>query len=180
MKKELKDIEPLSKENLDIKTWASNIQLWINLQQVDNPRKIFTACVLTTKGEPRKIIQELENDTSDEGCRRIRKQNEKSQHQSLLLLFYLITQTKVQLEFPSYTFDSDPIVCTNKRKVDKVQESIESIHNKKVNRSLKDNPRPIITPALRKRKEKKLEFLLRKKLKKNYGTKKEGSPILNE
>jgi len=65
LKKELKDIEKLSKENLDIKTWASEIQLWIDLEEIDNPRKIFLACVLTSKGEPRKIIQELESHNED-------------------------------------------------------------------------------------------------------------------
>jgi len=65
LKKELKDIEPLTKENLDIKSWASDIQLWIDLQDVTNPRKIYIACVLTSKGEPRQIIQELKNNNND-------------------------------------------------------------------------------------------------------------------
>jgi len=57
LKKELKDIESLTKENLDVKSWASDIQLWIDLQDVTNPRKIYITCVLTSKGEPRQIIQ---------------------------------------------------------------------------------------------------------------------------
>jgi len=61
LKKELKDIEKLTKDNLDIKTWASEIQLWIELEEVTNPKKIFIACVLTSTGEPRKVIQELKN-----------------------------------------------------------------------------------------------------------------------
>ena len=69
LKKELKEVEPLSKENLDIKSWASDLQLWIDLQQVNNPRKIFIACVVTSKGEPRQIIQELQgaSNNDDEG-----------------------------------------------------------------------------------------------------------------
>jgi len=61
LKKELKDIEKLTKDNLDIKTWASEIQLWIELEEVTNPKKIFIACFLTSMGEPRKVIQELKN-----------------------------------------------------------------------------------------------------------------------
>ena len=60
LKKELKDIEPLSVSNLDVKSWESDIQWWIKLQSITSPRKIFIACVLTSRGEPRKIIQELQ------------------------------------------------------------------------------------------------------------------------
>jgi len=66
LKKELKEVEVLSKENLDIQTWYSDIQLWIELHNVTDPKKIFIACVLTSKGEPRKIIQELETKNEDE------------------------------------------------------------------------------------------------------------------
>ena len=66
LKKELKGIEVLSKENLDIQTWYSDIQLWAELQDVTDPKKIFIACVLTSKGEPRKIIQQLENKDQEE------------------------------------------------------------------------------------------------------------------
>ena len=47
LKKELKDIEKISKENLDIKSWESEIRLWIKLEEVTDPKKIFTACLLT-------------------------------------------------------------------------------------------------------------------------------------
>ena len=66
LKKELKNVEKLTTEELDIKSWASDIQLWIDLEEVNNPKKIFIACVLTSKGEPRKIIQELENKNDDD------------------------------------------------------------------------------------------------------------------
>ncbi|KAG4084962.1 hypothetical protein H8356DRAFT_1062634 [Neocallimastix lanati (nom. inval.)] len=61
LKKELKDIEKLSKDNLDIKTWCSDLELWVELGEVTDERKIFLACVLTSTGEPRQIIQELGN-----------------------------------------------------------------------------------------------------------------------
>eukprot|EP00833_Pecoramyces_ruminatium_P018636 jgi/Orpsp1_1/1192668/evm.model.d7180000095092.1 len=67
LKKELKGIEKLSKENLDIKSWASELQLWMQLQDESDPQKIFLACVLTSTGEPRRIIQDLqENNSNDE------------------------------------------------------------------------------------------------------------------
>ncbi|OUM61337.1 hypothetical protein PIROE2DRAFT_12675 [Piromyces sp. E2] len=68
LKKELKDIEKLSKEHLDIKSWASEIQLWINLENVTDTKKIYIACVLTSIGEVREVIQELhtENEDSEE------------------------------------------------------------------------------------------------------------------
>ena len=59
LKKELKDIEKLNKEHLDIKSWASELQLWIDLEEVTDPKKIYVACVLTSVGEPRQVIQEL-------------------------------------------------------------------------------------------------------------------------
>eukprot|EP00833_Pecoramyces_ruminatium_P012611 jgi/Orpsp1_1/1186643/evm.model.d7180000052195.1 len=66
LKKELKDIEPLTKENLDVKSWSSDIQLWIDLQDITNPKKIYIACVITSKGEPRQIIQELKSKDTNE------------------------------------------------------------------------------------------------------------------
>lgn len=66
LKKELKDVEKLTKENLDIKTWESDIKLWIELEEVENPKKIFMACLLTSRDEPRKIIQELEDSDDDD------------------------------------------------------------------------------------------------------------------
>ena len=59
LKKELKDIEKLNKEHLDIKSWASELQLWIDLEEVTDPQKIYVACVLTSIGETRQVIQEL-------------------------------------------------------------------------------------------------------------------------
>jgi len=61
LKKELKDIEKLTKKNLDIKSWASELKLWIRHQHVTDPETIFTACILTSSGETREIIQELED-----------------------------------------------------------------------------------------------------------------------
>jgi len=67
LKKELKDVEKLGKDNLDIKSWASELKLWIKYQNVVDPETIFTACILTSVGEPREVIQELEidKDSSD-------------------------------------------------------------------------------------------------------------------
>ena len=73
LKKELKDIEKLSKDHLDIKSWASELKLWIELEGVTDPKKIYIACILTSVGEAREVIQELRNgseeseeDTEDE------------------------------------------------------------------------------------------------------------------
>jgi len=59
LKKELKGIEKISKEILDIKSWESEIQLWIKLEEVTDPKTIFTACLLTSTGELREVIQNL-------------------------------------------------------------------------------------------------------------------------
>ena len=64
LKKELKDIEKISKENLDVKTWKSDLELWIKLEHVEDSKIIFYACVLTSIGETRKVIQELMDDNN--------------------------------------------------------------------------------------------------------------------
>lgn len=46
LKKELKSIEKLKKETLDIRSWASDLRLWIRLQNVRDPQTIFVACIL--------------------------------------------------------------------------------------------------------------------------------------
>jgi len=71
LKKELRDVEKLTRENLDVKSWSSDLKLWIDLQKIQDKKIIYTACVLTSTGEPRQIIQELlenskEEDSSDE------------------------------------------------------------------------------------------------------------------
>eukprot|EP00833_Pecoramyces_ruminatium_P009209 jgi/Orpsp1_1/1183241/evm.model.c7180000084386.1 len=66
LKKELKGIEKLSKDHLDIKSWASELELWMELQEVTEPRKIYLACILTSIGETRQIIQDLRNNNIDE------------------------------------------------------------------------------------------------------------------
>eukprot|EP00833_Pecoramyces_ruminatium_P018412 jgi/Orpsp1_1/1192444/evm.model.d7180000093291.1 len=66
LKKELKDVEKLNKEHLDIKSWASDIQLWIDLQKIKDPKKIYLGCVLTSSGEPRQIIQDLKDNKTEE------------------------------------------------------------------------------------------------------------------
>ena len=60
LKKELKDIEKLNKEHLDIRSWASDLKFWIRYQHGDDPETIFTACILTSTGEPREVIQNME------------------------------------------------------------------------------------------------------------------------
>ena len=62
LKKELKGIEKLSKDNLDIKSWASELRLWIRYQHVVDPETIFIACILTSTGETREIIQDMEKE----------------------------------------------------------------------------------------------------------------------
>ncbi len=73
LKKQLKGIEKLSPTNLDTKAWKSDIKLWIDFQNVRDPEIIYTACVLTSSGETREIIQDLRSgdnfgteDTDDE------------------------------------------------------------------------------------------------------------------
>lgn len=61
LKKELKDFEKLTKQNLDINSWANELKAWIKYQHIKDPETIFTACILTASGEPREIIQELED-----------------------------------------------------------------------------------------------------------------------
>jgi len=49
LKKELKDIPRLSEDNLDVSTWRSELKLWIEIERVTDPKKMFWACVLTTE-----------------------------------------------------------------------------------------------------------------------------------
>jgi len=51
------------------------------------------------------------------------------------------------------------MVCATKRKADKGYKNndINIQKGKKTHKSLKDNPRPIVTPALRKKKENQLK-----------------------
>ena len=71
LKKELKDIEKISKENLDVKTGKSDLELWIKHEHIEDSKIIFYACVLISIGETRKVIQELmdnndkDNDSDD-------------------------------------------------------------------------------------------------------------------
>jgi len=41
LKKELKDVEKISKENLDIKTWKPDLELWITFEHIEDPKIIF-------------------------------------------------------------------------------------------------------------------------------------------
>jgi len=66
LKKELKDIEKISKENLDVKTGKSDLELWIKLEHIEDSKIIFYACVLISIGETRKVIQELMDDDKDD------------------------------------------------------------------------------------------------------------------
>jgi len=59
LKKELKGIDKLTKKNLDIKSWKSDLKLWIKYQHITDQEIIFTACILTSSGETREIIQDL-------------------------------------------------------------------------------------------------------------------------
>ncbi len=60
LQKQLKHIPKLTKENLDIKSWSSELKYWIKYQHVTDPETIFTACIITTSGQVREVIQELE------------------------------------------------------------------------------------------------------------------------
>ena len=91
LKKELKGIEKISKENLDIKSWESEIQLWIEIEDVTDPKTIFTACLLTSTGEPREVIQDLidnyntdsESESEDEEEESDSEEKKKDQYPSL-------------------------------------------------------------------------------------------------
>jgi len=65
LKKELRDIVKLSKENLDIKSWANELKLWIKIQGNTDPETIFNACLLTSSGEVQRVIEDLGEDSDD-------------------------------------------------------------------------------------------------------------------
>ena len=69
LKKELKDFDKLTKQNLVINSWVNEFKAWIKYQHIKDPETIFTACILTSSGKPREIIQELEdvNDLTEDG-----------------------------------------------------------------------------------------------------------------
>jgi len=64
LKKELKGIDKLTKKNLDIKSWKSELKLWIRYQNITDPEIIYIACILTSSGEVREIIQDLKDRNS--------------------------------------------------------------------------------------------------------------------
>lgn len=66
LKKELRDIVKLSKDNLDIKSWATELKLWIKIQGITDPETIFNACLLTSSGEVQRVIEDLGEDSDDE------------------------------------------------------------------------------------------------------------------
>ena len=66
LKKELRDIVKLSKDNLDIKSWATELKLWIKIQGIKDPETIFNACLLTSSGEVQRVIEDLGEDSDDE------------------------------------------------------------------------------------------------------------------
>ncbi|ORX76117.1 hypothetical protein BCR32DRAFT_284520 [Anaeromyces robustus] len=51
------NIEKLSKDNFDIKLWASELRLWIKYQKL-----YLLPVILTSIGETREVIQDMEND----------------------------------------------------------------------------------------------------------------------
>ena len=66
LKKELRDIVKLSKDNLDIKSWATELKLWIKIQGITDPETIFNACLFTSSGEVQRVIEDLGEDSDDE------------------------------------------------------------------------------------------------------------------
>jgi len=97
LKKELKDIPRLSEDNLDVQTWHSDLKLWIEIELVTDPKKIFWACVLTASGEPRKIIQDLESpdeeeDSEDEDDSNDSNSEEESRYPSLEKIVHTIEE----------------------------------------------------------------------------------------
>ena len=49
------------KKLLDKTLTSIESKTWIKYQHIKDPKIIFTACILITSGEPREIIQELED-----------------------------------------------------------------------------------------------------------------------
>jgi len=66
LKKELRDIVKLSKDNLNIKSWATELKLWIKIQGITDPETISNACLLTSSGEVQRVIEDLGEDSDDE------------------------------------------------------------------------------------------------------------------
>ena len=69
LKKQLRDIAKIGNENQDVQGWATDIKLWIKLQDVTSPRTIYYGCLLTAQGDAQRLIEdlrELRDEESDE------------------------------------------------------------------------------------------------------------------
>ena len=60
LKKQLKDITKIGNCNQDVQGWATDMGLWIKLQNVQDPRTIFYGCLLTSLGDAQRFLEDLQ------------------------------------------------------------------------------------------------------------------------
>jgi len=60
LKKQLKDITKIGNCNQDVQGWATDMGLWIKLQNVQDPRTIFYGCLLTSQGDAQRFLEDLQ------------------------------------------------------------------------------------------------------------------------
>ena len=53
------------KDNLDIKSWATELKFWIKIQGITDPETIFNTCLITSSGEIQRVIEDFGEDNND-------------------------------------------------------------------------------------------------------------------
>jgi len=66
LKKQLKDITKIGNGNHDVQGWSTDLQLWIQLQNINDSRTIFYGCLLTSQGDAQRFINDLKESGRDE------------------------------------------------------------------------------------------------------------------
>lgn len=59
LKRQLKDVIKIGKDNQDVQGWSTDIGLWIKLQDIKDPKTIFYGCLLTSQGDAQRFIEDL-------------------------------------------------------------------------------------------------------------------------
>jgi len=65
LKKELRDIDKIGKENQDVPTWETELKMWKNFQAIEDPKIIYFACLLTSHGEAQRLIEEMKDNLEE-------------------------------------------------------------------------------------------------------------------
>lgn len=66
LKEQLKDITKIGNGNRNVQGWSTDLQLWIQLQNITDSKTIFYGCLLTSQGDAQRLINDLKESERDE------------------------------------------------------------------------------------------------------------------